>query len=72
MHTHADVTVKGKGGREKLPERPGENYRLRPVILYDGQWAWLKAQAGGASDALRRMIDKAMRADARKRGDDGG
>lgn len=45
-----------KAGRPKLGVVSGE------VTLLPRQWEWLKAQPGGASVTLRRLVDEARRA----------
>jgi hypothetical protein len=45
-------------GRPKLGVVP------REVTLLPRQWEWLAAQPGGASQALRRLVDAARRSDA--------
>jgi hypothetical protein len=54
---------------EKTPEQPGEPTRgpgrpklgvvAREVTLLPRHWEWLNAQAGGASVALRKLVDAA-------------
>jgi hypothetical protein len=62
MSYDSAVTVKGKGGRPKVLEtRKGDPAKLRPVILYESQWVWLKRQPGGAAVYLRSVIDRAMK-----------
>lgn len=43
--------------------RPKLGVIAREVTLLPRQWDWLAAQPGGASQALRRLIDQAHRAD---------
>jgi hypothetical protein len=43
--------------------RPKLGVVAREVTLLPRHWDWLNAQAGGASQALRRLIDEARRAD---------
>ena len=40
--------------------RPALGVRPREVTLLPRQWEWLGAQRGGASAALRRLVDAAM------------
>lgn len=47
--------------------RPKLGVVAREVTLLPRQWEWLAAQPGGASQALRRLVDAARRAD----GDEG-
>jgi hypothetical protein len=43
--------------------RPKLGVVAREVTLLPRQWEWLAAQPGGASQALRRLVDQARRAD---------
>lgn len=43
--------------------RPKLGVVAREVTLLPRHWDWLNAQTGGASQALRRLIDEARRAD---------
>lgn len=43
--------------------RPKLGVVAREVTLLPRQWDWLNAQPGGASQALRRLVDEARRAD---------
>ncbi|MCU0633399.1 MAG: DUF2239 family protein [Gemmatimonadaceae bacterium] len=52
----ATATTKGRG-------RPRLGVVPREVTLLPRHWAWLSAQRGGASAALRRLVDDARRAD---------
>ena len=51
----------GPGGR-KGPGRPKLGVVAREVTLLPRHWAWLEAQRGGASAALRRLVDEARKA----------
>lgn len=54
----AEIDPPSRGrGRPKLGVVP------REVTLLPRHWDWLAAQPGGASQALRRLIDQARRAD---------
>lgn len=53
----ADDTVKPGRGRPKL------GVVAREVTLLPRHWDWLAAQPGGASQALRRLVDQARAAD---------
>jgi len=44
--------------------RPKLGVVAREVTLLPRQWDWLSAQPGGASQALRRLVDEARRRDA--------
>ncbi len=46
--------------------RPRLGVVAREVTLLPRHWQWLAAQPGGASQALRRLVDGARRADAGK------
>jgi hypothetical protein len=48
------------------PGRPKLGVVAREVTLLPRQWEWLGAQPGGASVALRRLIDEARKASAGK------
>lgn len=52
----AEITARGRG-------RPKLGVVAREVTLLPRQWEWLAAQRGGASQALRRLVDAARRAD---------
>lgn len=54
-----DEAPRGRG-RPKLGVVP------REVTLLPRHWEWLQAQPGGASAALRRLVDEARKADAGK------
>lgn len=51
-----DPPTRGRG-------RPKLGVVAREVTLLPRHWDWLAAQPGGASQALRRLIDQARRAD---------
>jgi uncharacterized protein len=55
------------GGEEKTPVRgPGRpklGVEAREVTLLPRHWEWLNGQPGGASAALRRLVEEARRAD---------
>ncbi|WP_274630001.1 DUF2239 family protein [Arvimicrobium flavum] len=53
----ADDAPRQKRGRPKL------GVTAREVTLLPRHWEWLAAQPGGASNALRRLTETAMRAD---------
>lgn len=52
----AETGARGRG-------RPKLGVVAREVTLLPRQWEWLAAQRGGASQALRRLVDAARRAD---------
>lgn len=43
--------------------RPRLGVVAREVTLFERHWTWLKAQPGGASAMLRRLVDEACRAE---------
>jgi hypothetical protein len=43
------------------PGRPRLGVVAREVTLLPGHWEWLASQPGGASVALRRLVDAARR-----------
>lgn len=57
----SDAGARGRG-------RPKLGVVAREVTLLPRQWEWLAAQPGGASQALRRLVDTARRT----HGDEGG
>jgi len=57
QHAAADEAARGRG-------RPRLGVVAREVTLLPRHWDWLAAQPGGASAALRRLVDAARRADA--------
>ena len=50
-------------GAPKSRGRPKLGVIAREVTLLPRQWEWLASQPGGASQALRRLVDEARRAD---------
>lgn len=48
----------------RTPGRPRLGVVAREVTLLPRHWEWLSAQPGGASAALRRLVDEARRANA--------
>jgi len=56
QHEPVSPTPRGRG-------RPRLGVTAREVTLLPRQWEWLAAQPGGASQALRRLVDQARRAD---------
>jgi hypothetical protein len=49
------------GAERRRPGRPRLGVVSHEVTLLPRHWAWLKAQRGGASATLRRMVDQARR-----------
>ncbi len=59
-----DVDPRGYGPAPKRgPGRPKLGVIPREVTLLQRHWDWLGQQQGGASAALRRLVDNARRAD---------
>ena len=56
LEAPADERPRGRG-------RPRLGVVAREVTLLPRHWAWLGAQPGGASAALRRLVDEARRTD---------
>lgn len=56
--TSGEAKAPRKRGRPRLGVTP------REVTLLPRHWDWLAAQPGGASQALRRLVDQARRNDA--------
>jgi hypothetical protein len=52
----ADAAARGRG-------RPKLGVVAREVTLLPRHWEWLASQSGGASQALRRLVDQARRTD---------
>ncbi len=50
-------------GASRSRGRPKLGVVAREVTLLPRQWEWLSSQPGGASQALRRLVDEARRAD---------
>jgi hypothetical protein len=66
--TPGDVTTGAGTGPDPTPAtrgrgRPRLGVVAREVTLLPRQWEWLASQPGGASQALRRLVDEARRAD---------
>jgi len=60
--SYDELVTKGKkGGRPAWEERPGDGRVMFTAWLYESQREWLKAQAGGGAEWLRRQIERAMR-----------
>ena len=65
----ADAAASGRGSRPDSEGaargrgRPKLGVIAREVTLLPRQWEWLAAQPGGASQALRRLVDEARRTD---------
>ena len=50
----------------RTPGRPKLGVTAREVTLLPRHWAWLAAQSGGASVALRKLVEEASRANESK------
>ena len=62
----ATSTVESRPDPDGAPRsrgRPKLGVVAREVTLLPRQWEWLASQPGGASQALRRLVDEARRAD---------
>lgn len=57
----AETDISSRG-----PGRPKLGVIAREVTLLPRHWKWLSAQRGGASHALRRLVDEARRVDGGK------
>lgn len=55
--------IAARHGAPKRRGRPKLGVRAREVTLLPRHWDWLATQSGGASAALRRLVEAAMRAD---------
>jgi uncharacterized protein len=55
-------------GAPRSRGRPKLGVIAREVTLLPRQWEWLASQPGGASQALRRLVDEARRADGGQTG----
>jgi uncharacterized protein len=66
--TEAEILMRFSGGETVEPPRGRGRPKLgvvaREVTLLPRHWDWLAAQPGGASVALRRLVDAARRSDA--------
>lgn len=61
----ADI-LKRLAGAERKPGRPKIGVTAREVTLLPRHWDWLNEQPGGASAALRRLVDGARKASGGK------
>ena len=64
--TWADVAAKLPGALDAArgPGRPKLGVVAREVTLLPRHWEWLSSQPGGASVALRKLVEEARRANA--------
>lgn len=53
--------AQGEGPHKRPRGRPRLGVTAREVTLLPRHWEWLAAQPGGASQALRRLVDEARR-----------
>jgi len=61
--TQAEIVARLGGGEARGRGRPKLGVVAREVTLLPRHWDWLSAQPGGASQALRRLVDEARRGD---------
>lgn len=61
--TPAEIVARLGGTEPRGRGRPKLGVVAREVTLLPRHWEWLSAQPGGASQALRRLIDEARRGD---------
>lgn len=61
--TPAEIVARLDSGGPRGRGRPKLGVVAREVTLLPRHWEWLSAQPGGASQALRRLIDEARRGD---------
>ena len=59
-----DLDPRGATEPARRPGRPRLGVAAREVTLLPRHWDWLGRQSGGASAALRRLVETAMRQDA--------
>ena len=63
-HPDAALAGAGKPAEKRRPGRPRLGVVAREVTLLPRHWDWLAAQPGGASVALRRLVDAARKVSA--------
>ncbi len=67
LQRHAAKTLSQPSAEEpRGPGRPKLGVVAREVTLLPRHWSWLMSQPGGASVALRKLVEHAMRANASK------
>ncbi|MBA0402030.1 MULTISPECIES: DUF2239 family protein [Stenotrophomonas] len=66
METDAEVTAEDAAATPRGRGRPKLGVVAREVTLLPRHWAWLAEQPGGASVALRKLVEAASRASADK------
>src|SRR6185312_7433632 len=64
--TPAAAAPAGAGEAPRGPGRPRLGVVAREVTLLPRHWSWLNAQPGGASVALRKLVEEARRINADK------
>ena len=62
--TAPDAAIGTDTGTARSPGRPKLGVTAREVTLLPRHWDWLAARSGGASVALRKLVEQAMRANA--------
>jgi hypothetical protein len=65
-HVSTQTLADGGGELPRGPGRPRLGVVAREVTLLPRHWSWLNEQPGGASVALRKLVDQARRANAEK------
>lgn len=63
---HAAAALPSAGETPRGPGRPKLGVAAHEVTLLPRHWDWLASQPGGASVALRKLVEHAMRANAGK------
>jgi hypothetical protein len=61
--SEAEIVARLGGSEPRARGRPKLGVVAREVTLLPRHWEWLSAQPGGASQALRRLVDEARRGD---------
>jgi hypothetical protein len=62
----ADTSAQGTGEARRGPGRPKLGVVAREVTLLPRHWDWLSRQPGGASVALRKLVEEARRGNGGK------
>lgn len=62
LHGNGDAVNREGLAAPRSPGRPKLGVVAREVTLLPRHWAWLRAQPGGASVALRKLVEHASRA----------
>jgi uncharacterized protein len=62
--TQADVLARLPQALPRGPGRPKLGVTAREITLLPRHWDWLASQAGGASVALRKLVEQASKRDA--------